>query len=209
VFDTGRSRQAEAEFERCSGRTEAPSLHALEPFSEYVDLDQYCLPSKCTGMCCADFEDDPMRTLTLTILTMGMVLAGNARAQTYDPAFPVCMYVVYPRGASYQDCSYYTMAQCAASASGRGFQCSFNPYYAGATASPRRHARRRIITPVPAGTIQDTYCLQGRAWGYPGNCLFSSYAQCMAAASGTGAACGVNPQYLFAPQRNGTYWGRY
>ena len=114
-----------------------------------------------------------MRTLTLTILTMGMVLAGNARAQTYDPAFPVCMYVVYPRGASYQDCSYYTMAQCAASASGRGFQCSFNPYYAGATASPRRHARRYrdvgSITPVPAGTKQDTYCLQGRAWGYPGN----------------------------------------
>jgi hypothetical protein len=164
-------------------------------------------------MCCADFEDDPMRTLTLTILTMGMVLAGNARAQTYDPAFPVCMHVVYPRGASYQDCSYYTMAQCAASASGRGFQCSFNPYYAGATASPRRHARRYrdvgSITPVPAGTKQDTYCLQGRAWGYPGNCLFSSYAQCMAAASGTGAACGINPQYLFAPQRNGTYRGRY
>jgi hypothetical protein len=79
-----------------------------------------------------------MRTLTLTILTMGMVLAGNARAQTYDPAFPVCMHVVYPRGASYQDCSYYTMAQCAASASGRGFQCDLNPYYAGATAPARQ-----------------------------------------------------------------------
>ena len=70
-------------------------------------------------------------------------------------------------------------------------------------------SRCRINNAVPAGTKQDTYCLQGRAWGYPGNCLFSSYAQCMAAASGTGAACGINPQYLFAPQRNGTYRGRY
>ena len=36
-----------------------------------------------------------MRTLALTILTMGIVLAaGQARAQTYDPAFPVCMHVV-------------------------------------------------------------------------------------------------------------------
>jgi Protein of unknown function (DUF3551) len=31
------------------------------------------------------------------------------------------------------------------------------------------------------------YCLQGRAWGYPGDCHFSSYSQCMASASGKGA----------------------
>jgi hypothetical protein len=40
------------------------------------------------------------------------------------------------------------------------------------------------------------YCLQGRAWGYPGNCHFSSYSQCMASASGTSAHCGVNPRYV-------------
>ena len=36
-----------------------------------------------------------MRTLALTILTMGIVLtAGHAQAQRYDPAYPVCLYVV-------------------------------------------------------------------------------------------------------------------
>ena len=98
-----------------------------------------------------------MRTLALTILTMGIALAaGPALAQTYDPAFPVCMQVVYPLGATYQDCTYSTMAQCAASASGRGLQCNPNPYYAGPTASPRRIGRRYrqvgSISPAPAET---------------------------------------------------------
>ena len=164
--------------------------------------------------CCADFENDPMRTLALTILTAAVVLAaGDAWAQTYDPAFPVCMHVVSSRGGTYQDCTYYTMAQCAASASGRGLQCNPNPFYAGPTASVRRNSRRYrqvgSISPAPAGTIQDRYCLQGRSWGYPGNCQFSSYAQCMATASGTASYCGINPQYLFAHQRRGDYRARY
>ena len=155
-----------------------------------------------------------MRTLALTFLTMGIVLAaGNARAQTYDPAFPFCMQVVYPRGSTYQDCTYDTMAQCAASASGRAAQCDLNPYYAGATASPRRNGRRNrqvgSIPLAPAVTVPDRYCLQGRIWGYPGNCQFSSYAQCMATASGTDAYCGINPQYAFARQRQGAYRQRY
>ena len=38
-----------------------------------------------------------MRSLALTILTMGFVLtAGHAQAQRYDPAYPVCLYD--PRG---------------------------------------------------------------------------------------------------------------
>ncbi|MDD1521674.1 MULTISPECIES: DUF3551 domain-containing protein [Bradyrhizobium] len=48
---------------------------------------------------------------------------------------------------------------------------------------------------------QDVYCLQGRTWGYPGNCQFSTYEQCMATASGTYAYCGINPVYAFARQR--------
>jgi len=55
----------------------------------------------------------------------------------------------------------------------------------------------------PAAAAQDQYCLQGRRWGYPGNCQFSSYAQCMATASGTVDYCGINPQYAFARQRRG------
>ena len=65
------------------------------------------------------------------------------------------------------------------------------------------------ISAVPAEAIQDRYCLQGRQWGYPGNCQFSSYGQCMATASGTDAYCGINPQYLFARQRRGAYRDRY
>lgn len=52
---------------------------------------------------------------------------------------------------------------------------------------------------------RDLYCLQGRIWGYPGNCQFSTYEQCSASASGTDAYCDVNPQYLFAPRPQG-YW---
>jgi hypothetical protein len=51
--------------------------------------------------------------------------------------------------------------------------------------------------------VQDSYCLQGRQWGYPGNCQFSSYQQCMATASGTDAYCGVNPMRAYGAQRRG------
>jgi len=84
----------------------------------------------------------PMRILALAILAIGMVsAAGQAWAQTYDPAFPVCMHVVV-WGGPYEDCTYFTLAQCAMSASGRAAQCNNNPYYAGATASLRRNDRR-------------------------------------------------------------------
>jgi hypothetical protein len=66
-------------------------------------------------------------------------------------------------------------------------------------------ARNHVRTPVAAEQIQDRYCLQGRIWGYPGNCQFSTYEQCEATASGTYAYCEINPQYAFAHQR----WGRW
>jgi hypothetical protein len=117
------------------------------------------------------------------------------------------MHVIPWGGGAYYDCSYYTMAQCAASASGRAAQCDLNPFYAGATSprSGRRYRQGRSISSVPVETLQDSYCLQGRVWGYPGNCQFSSYAQCMATASGTDAYCGINPQYAFARQQQGAY----
>ena len=61
----------------------------------------------------------------------------------------------------------------------------------------------------PAAAAQDQYCLQGRQWGYPGNCLFSTYQQCMATASGTNSYCGINPMRAFAQQRRGRYPDRY
>ena len=84
-----------------------------------------------------------MRILAVVILTIGTVLAaGPARAQRYDPAFPFCMYIVEWGGSPRYDCSFYTMDQCRASASGRGGSCDPNPYYVGATASAGRHDKR-------------------------------------------------------------------
>jgi len=65
------------------------------------------------------------------------------------------------------------------------------------------------VTPASAEAIQDRYCLQGRKWGYPGNCLFSTYEQCMATASGTNAYCGINPMRAFADQQRGRHRDRY
>jgi hypothetical protein len=55
---------------------------------------------------------------------------------------------------------------------------------------------------------QDRYCLQGRNSGYPGNCAFSSYEQCLATASGTDDGCGINPMTAYARPGRGRY-GRY
>lgn len=59
-----------------------------------------------------------------------------------------------------------------------------------------------VISPATqAHAANDRYCLQGRMWGYPGNCQFASYQQCAATASGTPAYCGVNPRYAYSQQR--------
>jgi hypothetical protein len=69
-----------------------------------------------------------MRILALAILTISVILtAPPARAQTYGGAFPVCL-----RWAHSYDCSYTTLAQCNASASGRTAQCFINPFFASA-----------------------------------------------------------------------------
>jgi hypothetical protein len=65
-----------------------------------------------------------------------------------------------------------------------------------------------VVSATPAAA-QDRYCLQGRQWGYPGNCQFATYAQCMATASGTEAYCGINPRYAFARKRHGRHWRDY
>jgi len=86
-----------------------------------------------------------MRVLALAILTISAVsVTSSARAQTYDPAFPVCLHV-FTRGNNYYDCSYTSLPQCNASASGRAGQCDINPYYAGATGPKRRDRRYRGV----------------------------------------------------------------
>jgi len=55
------------------------------------------------------------------------VSIGPAAAQTYDPAYPVCLHV-YGRGANYYECRYTSLPQCKRVASGRAAQCVINPY---------------------------------------------------------------------------------
>ena len=71
-----------------------------------------------------------MRILVCTVLTIAAVLvAAPLRAQTYDPNYPVCIQT-YAIGGGSIDCSFTSLAQCAASASGRPAQCYNNPYFA-------------------------------------------------------------------------------
>jgi hypothetical protein len=88
-----------------------------------------------------------MRIATLAILMIAPVLmAAPARAQTYDPAYPVCLQVYQGLVDYYYECTYTSLPQCQASASGRAAQCIVNPYYAGRKTPPpgrrdRRHHR--------------------------------------------------------------------
>jgi hypothetical protein len=56
---------------------------------------------------------------------------------------------------------------------------------------------------APAVAFDYPYCLQGRDMGIPGDCLYRSYDECMAAASGRAAYCNINPRVAFGPPRRG------
>ena len=78
-----------------------------------------------------------MRGLAMAMFALATVsVAEPAVAQTYDPAYPVCLHV-YGR-ATYYECRYTSLAQCAGAASGRSAQCEVNPYFAG----PQRQRTR-------------------------------------------------------------------
>ncbi len=52
-------------------------------------------------------------------------------------------------------------------------------------------------TSAPAAAQDYPWCLAGSQTGYPGECYYTSYAQCMASASGRYAWCTVNPRVAF------------
>jgi hypothetical protein len=95
----------------------------------------------CRSIAAANPKEVLMRILALVILTIGTVSIGPAAAQTYDPAYPVCLHVYGP--AIYYECRYASLPQCNASASGRAAQCVINPFFARAEEPPayRRHRR--------------------------------------------------------------------
>jgi hypothetical protein len=87
-----------------------------------------------------------MRIPMLAMMVLGAAAAVQpARAQTYDPRYPVCLHV-YGR-LTYYECGYTSLAQCGLSASGRAAQCVVNPYFAKAyiDPSPRRYRRYRRV----------------------------------------------------------------
>jgi hypothetical protein len=84
-----------------------------------------------------------MRIPPLAILTIATGLAATpALAQTYDPGYPVCLQA-FGEKTGYIECGYISMAQCAASASGRAAQCIINPYFA--AERPARYRRHRRV----------------------------------------------------------------
>jgi hypothetical protein len=73
------------------------------------------------------------------------IVSLPAQAQTYDPRYPVCM-TLYSGpfdGGEWIDCSFTSLPQCRASASGRAALCGINPYFAPRPPAPahRRHRR--------------------------------------------------------------------
>ena len=83
-----------------------------------------------------------MRFIFSSIVAIAaLVAASPARAQTYDPSYPVCLQV-YGIEGGYISCGYTSMAQCQLSASGRAAQCIVNPYFA--VAPVRGRTTRRL-----------------------------------------------------------------
>ena len=74
-----------------------------------------------------------MRILACAVLAI--FAAAPARAQTYDPSYPVCLQT-YSIDGGYIECSFTSLAQCAATASGRAAQCLINPYFAAGRSRP-------------------------------------------------------------------------
>ena len=131
---------------------------------------------------------------------------SNAQSVAKDHCFPVCR--IDP------DSRWITRPNLEGTVCGK-FRLSF-----GLKASKKEMEMRQIIgaaafmaiavTAAPAAAQDYPYCLQGRQWGYPGNCQFTSYSQCQATASGTNAGCGLNPLFAYGwqpqPRRHRQRW---
>ena len=85
-----------------------------------------------------------MRMATLAILMLATVAAaGPARAQTYNPNYPVCMEIY--GGFPTIECAYTSLEQCRWSASGQAALCVMNPYPAGSYPPAKRvRGQRRV-----------------------------------------------------------------
>ena len=88
-----------------------------------------------------------MRTLAGLVLVISATsAAAPARAQTYDPNYPVCLQIYQGFVDYYFECAYTSLAQCQMSASGRAASCVVNPYYAGGKGRRDRRQRRAALS---------------------------------------------------------------
>lgn len=86
----------------------------------------------------------PMRWAIAAILTLAAVsAAAPARAQTYNPNYPVCMEIY--EGFRTFECAYTSLQQCRWSASGLPALCVMNPYPAGSYPPEKRAKRPRRV----------------------------------------------------------------
>jgi Protein of unknown function (DUF3551) len=94
-----------------------------------------------------------MRMLRWTILAVATLPASApATAQRYDPHSPVCLQKWGQSGATAVDCSYTSLEQCRATASGLSATCYANPYWPQADqVSPGRVHRRQGHGGRPSG----------------------------------------------------------
>ena len=62
----------------------------------------------------------------------------------------------------------------------------------------------------PAAAAFDyPWCITEGGWGYPGECSYQTYAQCLASASGRRVWCQVNPRFAFGRAPRGRYYRDY
>lgn len=84
-----------------------------------------------------------MRCSFSLAMTAGVLLAATpSHAQTFDPRYPVCMHVYSGAsggGGEWYDCSFTSLPQCRATATGRAATCDLNPYYPVNMPAPRRY----------------------------------------------------------------------
>ncbi|MCK1385495.1 DUF3551 domain-containing protein [Bradyrhizobium sp. 21] len=85
------------------------------------------------------------RSFGLIAIAGALLAATPSRAQTFDPRYPVCMHVYSGSsggGGEWYDCSFTSLPQCHATATGRAASCELNPYYP-VNAPPQRLRHRR------------------------------------------------------------------
>jgi hypothetical protein len=78
------------------------------------------------------------KTIVAIFALAAVVSAGSARAQLYDPNYPVCIHVFGDLEGERMDCIFTSLAQCSASAAGRAATCLVNPYFTRKPERPRR-----------------------------------------------------------------------